>query len=402
MSSPQSSPPDQHSAQNAARARSLKTSICHDETAFRRLVGDWNRLAEGMKNSSVFLRHEWFDAAWQWAKHDAEMWIVCVADQQQIIGIAPLIRRVNPSRLGRMREICFLTIPDTQYCDVLALPTDRAAVFDALIQLLADARKTWDTMRLAYLSSESDTIPTTAQRASSWGRAFRVEDQGTNPGIALNSTWEKYYSQRTRRLKKGNNLIANRIKRAGASAEIHRYTPQSCDAAGIAQALKSAAFLSSKSWKDGLGVSLNHEGPQAWFRRLNQHSERAGWLSVWLLTIDGRPAAMEYQLQYNGRIHGLRSDFDPALDELSPGTYLNWKMLQALFDVGAQHYQMGPGNNPYKYRWADTFDPVSCLTLYGSTVMGRWLALRDLRLRPLVKRLRSYRKSVTDLEHERS
>lgn len=397
-----SSPPKQHAAHSTGHARSLKISVCRDEAAFSRLADDWNRLADGVKNSSVFLRFEWFDAAWQWAKYDAEMWIVCIADQQGIIGIAPLVRRTNASRLGRAREVGFLTVPDTQYADVLALPCDRAAVFDALMQWLVDTRKTWDTLRLAYLSSESDTIPAFAQRASSKGYRFRIEDQGTNPGIALGSTWEKYYSQRTRRLKKGNNLIANRIKRAGASAEIRRYTPQSCNAAEIAQALETSASLSSKSWKDGLGVSLNHEGPQAWFRRLNQHSERTGWLSVWLLTIDGRPAAMEYQLQYNGRIHGLRSDFDPTLDEFSPGTYLNWKMLEALFDVGAQHYQMGPGNNPYKYRWADTFDPISCLTLYGSTVMGRWLALRDLRLRPLAKRLQSYRKSTTDLEHERS
>jgi CelD/BcsL family acetyltransferase involved in cellulose biosynthesis len=97
---------------------------------------------------------------------------------------------------------------------------------------------------------------------------------------------------------------------------------------------------------------------------------------------------MEYQLVDQGDVFALRSDFDGALEDLSPGSYLSRRMLEGLFDRGLTRYFMGPGENVYKYRWADLAQSVYTMSVYGRSARGRALAAWDLALRPAVRRIR--------------
>jgi CelD/BcsL family acetyltransferase involved in cellulose biosynthesis len=49
---------------------------------------------------------------------------------------------------------------------------------------------------------------------------------------------------------------------------------------------------------------------------------------------------------------------------------------------------MGPGENRYKYRWADDAEPVGAMTVYGTTLRGRWRKARLLMLKPAARRIR--------------
>jgi hypothetical protein len=49
---------------------------------------------------------------------------------------------------------------------------------------------------------------------------------------------------------------------------------------------------------------------------------------------------------------------------------------------------MGPGENVYKYRWTDESEAVSTMTIYGHSLRGRWLAARELALKPAARRIR--------------
>ena len=97
---------------------------------------------------------------------------------------------------------------------------------------------------------------------------------------------------------------------------------------------------------------------------------------------------MEYQLIGDGNVYALRSDFDANYDSLSPGSHLGRCMLETLFGQGLRHYLMGPGENQYKYRWADEADPVLAMTVYARSLRGRALAIWELALKPVARRVR--------------
>jgi hypothetical protein len=208
----------------------------------------------------------------------------------------------------------------------------------------------------------------------------------TCPCIDLSDRWETYYSRRSRRLKKGNNLIANRLKKAFQAIDVARVTLDS-SAAGE-RALTELYQLASASWKKDLDVALHQPGPREWAQRLRATLGDSGTLCAWVLRLDGTLAAAELQLDYSGRVSALRADTHNDFEKHGAGTYLNWKILEQLMGrPGTDLYNMGPGLSDYKERWAEQYDALSLATWFSPTLRGRLLWMIDYRLKPLAKKI---------------
>jgi CelD/BcsL family acetyltransferase involved in cellulose biosynthesis len=354
---------------------------------FAGLHSAWNVLHRRTRHPSPFLTHEWFDAAWQWRRRGAELHVLCCMRGQDLVGVMPLLRPSAPLRSAARRELEFLAVPDTQVCDVLAAEADRLPVASALADELVRRQRDWDAIALRYLPDETIALTDLHQALSHRGLRCDVRPATRNPWIALDSSWETYYSSRSRRLKKAINLASNRLSKAG-DIELRWLQPGQGGAAEVARQIDQITAISARSWKTSTGNSLDNAGPQAFVRCLAQHAHRTNCLSVWMLTLNKVPIAMELQLIDDGYVFALRSDFDAAYESISPGSYLNRHMLARLFGTGLRRYLMGPGENIYKYRWADHSEAVSTMTIYGHSMRGRWLAARELALKPAARRVR--------------
>ena len=90
----------------------------------------------------------------------------------------------------------------------------RVAASNAFAAELRRRQREWDVIRLNYLAPGS--VTTSILREALDGLTMRSVAAPGNPFIALDSDWEAYYATRSRRLKKANNLAANRLAKAGA------------------------------------------------------------------------------------------------------------------------------------------------------------------------------------------
>jgi CelD/BcsL family acetyltransferase involved in cellulose biosynthesis len=358
-----------------------------DEAGFQGLVDEWNRLAARTDPRSVFFRHEWFDAAWRWLRDTCSLCIVCIRRDGELIGICPLLRRRSTRARIAMTELKFLTVPDTQECGLLADPSDLGDVVTGIMDYLSSGKIYWDIMRLEKLPADSSVLKVLADTAHRTGYKVQVSDGGDNPGVGLKDSWQAYYGRRSRRLKKGNNLIVNRLKRDKKQVEIRCYR-RTVDDIDQASLIKTVIALSASSWKSSTGLTLDNRGPGAFIVRLSEHAMRNSWFLVWVLTIDGEPAAMEYQLEFNGVVSGLRADYDPRFEEYSPGTLLNWRIIEQLFDRDSSFYSLGPGSNQYKMRWAEEHRQLKTLVAYGPSVRGWVVYVVENYMRPLARDLK--------------
>jgi CelD/BcsL family acetyltransferase involved in cellulose biosynthesis len=252
---------------------------------------------------------------------------------------------------------------------------------------LWERRAYGDVMRLRYLPTGAAALGVLAPALRGRRVDVRIDESARNPYISLAGDWATYYGGRSRRLKKATNLAANRLARAG-SVTVDWLAPGEGAPEEVEQRLATVTALSARSWKQRTGNSLDHPGPQAFLRRLAHGAHRRGWLSLFTLAIDGKPGAMELQLVDGRDAYALRADFDAALDELSPGSHLSRTLLERLFGRGLARYYMGPGDNAYKYRWADGSEPVHTMTAYGRTPRGRTLGAWERAVKPLLRRLR--------------
>jgi CelD/BcsL family acetyltransferase involved in cellulose biosynthesis len=363
-------------------------TVISSPTEFMALQTQWNALASRTRRTSVFCRHEWFDAAWQWRQQTARLHLLCYFVGERLAAVLPLVALRIAVRGFTVHELSFLTVPDTQACDMIVAEQERFSASNAFALELVRRRREWDVIRLNFLAPESAATSTLRDALERNGFATRVVSAPGNPFINLGSTWGAYYATRSRRLKKANNLAANRLRKAG-EVGIDWLAPGTEDNVRLASFLERSIQISTTSWKSSTGNSLDMPGPQAFIRRLSALASQRGWLSIWILSLNQLPVAMEYQLVADENVYALRSDFDAKFDEISPGTHLNKCLVEQLFGRGLGRYYMGPGNNAYKYRWTEEIEPLQELTVYGRAVAGRGLALWETGLKPMALKFRN-------------
>jgi CelD/BcsL family acetyltransferase involved in cellulose biosynthesis len=369
---------------NGLSPAELRVTTVTTDARFGSLKTAWNVMARGSAMPSIFLSHEWFDAAWAWRRLDSNLLLHVVRRGESVIGILPLIRAHGPRH--RVRRLELLTVPDTQLSDLIAASGDVAQVAEALSVELS-SRRDWDVLDLSYLSPHSSSILAFCPALAKRGLRPLESDGGLNRFISLNGTWVDYYSKRSRRLKKGNNLAANRLKKAG-NVRVEWLRPDTCDHSQLGRAVDAAIDISARSWKRLTGNSLDQPGPRAFILRLSEAARALGWLSIWLMHLDARPVAMEYQLIDGVNVHALRSDFAEGLEEISPGSYLFRHLLQSSYGHGFDRYYMGPGDNSYKLRWTDQGEPLRRVIVYNRTLRGRLARLREALIKPVLRAAR--------------
>jgi CelD/BcsL family acetyltransferase involved in cellulose biosynthesis len=334
-------------------------------------------------DSPVFCAPHWLEAAWLWRAPKARLRFLLGSADIGCGGFAPLALTPE-SVLGLpSRTLHFVTVPDTQFADLLALPAAAPAFAAALARHLRERRAEWDRLQLHYLSDRYRNWRLLADALPGAGITVAIEPAGANPFVDLTGSFDAYYGARSRSLKKAVNLSANRLAKAGRiSVDWIR------DGEDVAAALAETVRVSAISWKQETGNSLDRPGPRAFIERLTANAVRHVQLSLWLLRLDGKVIATEYQLVADGNVHALRSDFDPTYAEASPGTYLNHYLLQRLFGLGLDRYYMGPGSNAYKLRWTDVGEPMFRLTAYSPTARGRLVQWLEVSAGPFTQRWR--------------
>ena len=349
---------------------------------------EWDQLASSLDGHQCFHHYAWFDAAWAWRRlQDWKLKILFFYHQDTLVGICPLMLGITRYRAIPVRTLEFLTTPDTQFCDIICHRDKIQEVCEALAEWLKEASTPWTELNLSHIPATSPTCNCLRNALSRRGINAMLSRLGGNPYIELDKSWQTYYSTRSRRLKKGNNLVANKLSKSG-TLSIQWLRGQTGDPP-LEKVLADVIQISAHSWKQTTGLSLDRDGPGAFIHSLSSHAHNRGWLSVWILRLDDQPIAMEYQLIHNGIVYALRADFDESYGHLSPGTYLNWQLLKALFGEGLKRYYMGPGNNAYKQRWMEGAQDLCRLTAYNRTATGwLWLMLHT-RILPMARNIKS-------------
>lgn len=364
----------------------LSTREIRDYSDFLNIKSEWNALARDQHRPSLFLRHEWFDAAWQWLQTDRSLRIVCCNDGDNLIAIAPLCSRMNRLRGFGYREISLIEIPDSQECDILAAEGDVATAVSVLMNHLETARD-WDKAVLPKLEPDSGLARHAADECKRQKLPFIEFTATENMEVQLEGTWEDYYRGRSRRLKKGNNNVRNKILAQDSEASVNCTSNGQIEAASVQRLLDDVKAVSASSWKKDTGLTLDQAGPGGFIDRITEHAEANDWLSIWTLTVNDQVIATEYHLVYEGVVSALRADFDPSQSAISPGTYLNWQIINRLFDSDNRTYRMGGGDNPYKVRWANHTTPLREMHIYNRTLRGVCLWLYEGRLKPMVRKI---------------
>ncbi len=364
------------------RVREVRT-----ETELEALRDEWGSLlSHASARHAIFLSLHWHLAAWAWRAKDAELNCLVAEDEHGIVAILPLVRSHGQGAGLKPRDLAYLTVPDTQFADMVCARDVAEAAAMAFARYLVGI-KAWDRLCFTHLEKDAMVLEFLLPALQRQGLLLSEGEADSNAWLGLAQGWESYYASRSRRLKKGNNHVANRLKKHFPNVDVRRIVVGKDDVENVLQQLER---ISAASWKQDTGLTLDHAGPRAFMHSLSKQLAGRGQVVVWFLALDGQAVASEYQLHEDGQIYALRADYDATFEAWSPGTYLFWQLLMQTFAENGERYWMGPGRNSYKARWLEGGEPLRKFTVYNRTPLGQYRALLDGRIRPLVRRLRDF------------
>jgi len=109
-----------------------------------------------------------------------------------------------------------------------------------------------------------------------------------------------------------------------------------------------------------------------------------GWLRIWLLDVDGRPAAAWLGFRFAGAECYYQAGRDPAFDRQSASFVLLAHTIREALEDGVSEYRFLRGDEPYKYRFASG-DPglETIVVARGAAGKAALAALRLARRLPI-------------------
>ena len=360
----------------------MKVRMITSLREFDALAPIWQEVTREGNHASPFVSHDWFACCWRTAGPDRHREVWLLEDSAGPVALVPLARWQARRRGLPVRMVGFLDSPDTPFIELpIAGALDETIA--AFVSHLRE-RRDWDVFSLQRIPAHSRTWKALE---IALGSEFRCRAAGREriPYLPITGDWEGFFRGRTQRFRKTCRNIENRLRRSGV-VTVEEHLQVDPDGALFAEVME----VSRQSWKGPRGLAMaTMEGMPRFFQELTRRASANGWLHLWILRLDGRAVATEYQIGGDGSVDALRADFDASLAELSPGSHLLAEIIRALFERGGFHaYNMGPGSNEYKLRWATDAHDLITYEVYAPTRYGRLLHATETRVVPWVRRWR--------------
>lgn len=366
---------------------------------FLLLKEDWNTLLSKSSYDSVFLRHEWFSAWWQAFGDQKELFVLLIKENGSLVGIAPLMLVSEKFRGLPVRCLKFIANDESPRADFI-IKQNRTDILPFLLDFLEKAHNDWDLIVLKSILKKSETYQYFFEKNGKTQLIFRSKNSWASPILHPTMDWNAFLATKTKLFRKRIRRFRNKIKNLG-QVEIKKINDTSSTSPEMAYLWQ----VGQKSWKHHIKRAISSTEPtRKFFSILTELASQQGWLNLWLLLVNNQPIAFEYQLKYNNKIHGMRSEFDEAYQSYSPGFVLDTLIVEDVFNRGNLDYDMGGNTDSYKLQWTLEVQEHKEVFVFNSHFYSRLIFVFEFviiqKLLKLVRSITSYwknRKTKIDL-----
>jgi CelD/BcsL family acetyltransferase involved in cellulose biosynthesis len=361
-----------------------------DYEGFAALRGEWNALLARSDAATPFLTWEWLSAWWRTLGAGLRLQILAVRSEGRLVGIAPLfVPRWEPRRLRLYPHVSFLGSPLTQgnvgsdYLDFIVDPT----VPEAVDELAAALGTTGRVLDLGQVAAERSAAERVSRRLVGSGWRLQQEPRDVCPWIDLEGhDWESYLAARGSEHRYAVQRKLRKIRR-DFEMSFARVTEEG----DRREALQQLMDLHERRWRErGESDAFHTPALRSFHEEFTAHALANGWLRLYVLRLDGAPAAAFYGLRYGDTVSFFQSGFDPAFARHSVGVVTMALSIKEAIAEGARRYDMLHGSEEYKFHWANATRPLARYVLYPRHALGtfaRGLAGLHAMLRPMARRV---------------
>lgn len=317
----------------------------------------WNSLVRQGGTDVVYLTWE-YQRAWWESLGSGELLLVAAERDGELVSIAPFYAEAG--------MIWFVGSGAGDYLDFVGGSVD-AGVLESLLRAARERVSDFVGVRLYAVPEESPTVHAIQTAARQLGWDCYEEKRWPAPLVDLAAKPERV------RLAAGSGR-RERFFRHHGRLELRQFEdadtilPQLGDL--FAQHIARFEMAGKESF-------FTDPARCAFFERVTRAAASKGWVRLNRLDWDGRAIAYEYGFRYGGVYFGGPICFAVDLARRSPGKVLFNLLVTGAIDKGLRTYDLGHGDDAYKFRFATEVRHTCTLGLYPREVLeAQWAAER--------------------------
>jgi len=338
-----------------------------DVPGFEALRDEWRELLQASDADCLFLTWEWLSTWWKHLAGDRRLVIFALRHGGRLVALAPFCLR--PPSLSHRRPLPVLEFlgsgcVGSDYLDLIVRRGYESEARQAFASALGNERLVLDWTQLRRGSCAAAGVA-----ADLIAKNWSVSEILTNtcPFISLaGMSWEAYLATLGAEHRYNFHRKWKRLNR-NYSVQFERAdTEEQCR-----ESINLVMELHNMRWRDrGGSDAFDTPGLVAFHREFSQIALKRGWLRLYVLRLDRKPAACLYGFLYGGTFYFYQSGFDSAYGKESVGLVSMGLSIETAIEEGAEEYDLLHGDEEYKSHWSRQSRELGRLELYPPGGMG--------------------------------
>lgn len=329
------------------------------DAGFDALKPVWDSLVAKSDINTIFLTHAWLRSWWTVFGNEHELCILVIKRGDEIIGLAPLMIRINSLPWLRLRTVQFIGTPDADYGDIIG--ADKRLLWQLVIDYLMSNKNSWNKISFEQINQHSASLPLLRELLTPTDELFQIVESD----VCLQFTFTGTEAERNAfSIRRSHDLkrCQNYFKGAGGF-EVRRIS----DPTDIERELRRMFLLHCIRWESTSTPSKFHEERyRSFYRELILRLHANGEICLMGSYCGDQPIALSFNFEYNRIIYHYTLAYNQFYAKKSPGT-LHVLVQTETFIKEDFNLDFARGAGPYKKLVADEEYRNCRVTVYGRT-----------------------------------
>lgn len=329
-------------------SRRISITECCRWEDLERFRGDWDELLSANPNLGIFCTPEWLGPWWRaYGKGRSLLTLVFADESGQTAGIAPFYFERSAS-VGWLKANFLRLVgdgsEDSDDLDFIVRPGYERAIAASFLDWAE--KKPWHVCELNCISPRSIVAAHLLEELSC--RRWRhVRRDRVFVTVQLPESWELFLKRLSG---KERGKVGNLFRRLESRYQLQF---RRCEnVAELPEYLSTLFALHQKRWESrGEPGSFSLPERMTFYRDMCSLLVSRNWLELWILELDGIPAAAQIGLRYRHSVSALQEGFDPEYSNDSVGYVLRSHIFRSCIAAGLNRYEFLAGDQESKRRW---------------------------------------------------
>jgi len=317
----------------------LTTQLIQSFEELLNLKNEWNGLLVKSETNTIFLTFEWITNWWKYFGQDKELFVLLVKDNEEIMGIAPLM-------ISNSKKIQFIGNPLADYCDFI-IANEKELVLKTIYEYLSKNKSLWDNINLEEIPEYSSTLTFSKNILQSNGikfnifftnKCFSINFKDENTEIIKKILKKKDLRRHISFLRSHGNLSVDKIKTVEEALIL----------------LNTLFEQHIKIWdKKEIPSLFNYVESKDFFINLTKELLPQGKIDILVLRLNQKPIAIQFGFNHNNKYITFIQSYDLYYYKNSPGTILYKLFINKYYQERFNEVDFSRGSEVYKNRFAN-------------------------------------------------